>query len=75
MIRYIDNIADWILRLSTRIRMRIGVILTVGSMFFYPYLFFSGEPPIIYFLSVLATTLTGITIILSAEPNSAKEEE
>lgn len=68
MWKWIDAIGDWLLNeLDARIQLRIGVIMTLASLPFYPYMFFSGEPPVIYFLSVVATTLTGLTLIIGAQ--------
>lgn len=66
--RLIDAIADWLRdRLGYRAQMRMGVILVLGSLPFYLYGPFAGEPPVIYYLSVVAVTLSGISIVVAAE--------
>lgn len=71
----IDAIGDWIINeFDSRKQMRLGVILFLGSIPFYPYLFWSGEPPVIYFLSVLAVTLTGLGILVSLQVLVKQEE-
>jgi hypothetical protein len=66
--RPIDAIGDWIVNeFDSKKQMRLGVILFLGSIPFYPYLFWSGEPPVIYFLSVLAVTLTGLGILVGLQ--------
>jgi hypothetical protein len=72
--RPIDALAQWVLRMSTRTQMRLGILLTLFSLMFYPYMFIGDEPPVVLFLSVLATTLTGITIVFAAQPDSTKDE-
>jgi hypothetical protein len=68
MWRYIDAIGEYLLQeLDARVQLRFGVILTLLSIPFYPYLFWSGEPPVIYFLSVLAVTLSGLALIIGAQ--------
>jgi len=64
----IDAIGEWVLhRIEARVQLRLGVCLTLGSLPFYPYLFWSGEPPVIYFLSVEAATLSGLGLIIGAQ--------
>lgn len=64
----VDKLGYWLVHeLDAKIQLRIGVLLTLGSFPFYPYLFWSGEPPVIYFLSVVATTLTGLGIIIGCQ--------
>lgn len=66
--RPIDAIGMWIIdEFDVQKQIRMGVLLFLGSLPFYPYMFFSGEPPVIYFLSVLAVTLTGIGILLALQ--------
>lgn len=71
----VDKIGEWLLReVDARIQLRLGVILTLGSLPFYPYLFWSGEPPVIYFLSVLAATLGGLGLVIGAQALVMLEE-
>lgn len=73
--RPIDAIGDWIVNeFDSKKQMRLGVILFLGSIPFYPYLFWSGEPPVIYFLSVLAVTLTGLGILVGLQVLVKQEE-
>ncbi|HEY6019351.1 MAG TPA: hypothetical protein VIY48_05430 [Candidatus Paceibacterota bacterium] len=64
----IDAMGEWLLReLEGRVQLRIGVLLTLFSLPFYPYMIWSGEPPVIYFLSVLAATFGGLGLVISAQ--------
>jgi hypothetical protein len=64
----IDAIGMWFIEeLDALVQLRIGVLLSLISVPFYPYLFWSGEPPVIYFLSVLATTLGGLGFLIGAQ--------
>jgi len=74
MLRLLDAIAERILRMHMITQMRLGVALTLLSIPFYVYMPFSGEPPVVYFLSAMALTLTGITIIFAAQPDDSKKD-
>jgi len=75
MWRWIDKIGRWIIEeANTELQLRFGVMLTLFSLPFYPYIFWSGEPPIIYFLSVLAVTLTGLSIVVGCQILVKQEE-
>lgn len=64
----IDAIGEYLLReLDARVQLRFGVLLTLLSLPFYPYMFWSGEPPVIYFLSVIAATFGGLGLIIGAQ--------
>ena len=71
----IDKIGQWILEeVDAEVQLRLGVILTLISIPFYPYMIWSGEPPVIYFLSVLAVTLSGIALVIGAQVRVRQEE-
>lgn len=71
----IDKIGQWILEeVDAEVQLRLGVILTLISIPFYPYMIWSGEPPVIYFLSVLAVTLSGIALVIGAQVLVRQEE-
>jgi hypothetical protein len=68
IMRATDRIADWLMEeLDARAQLRWGVWLALLSLPIYAYAPFSGEPIVIYLMSALALTLTGISIILGAE--------
>ena len=74
--RPIDTVGNWIVNeFSTQAQLRLGVILFLGSLPFYPYMLWSGEPPVIYFLSVLAVTLTGLGILVSLQVLVRQEKQ
>lgn len=71
----IDKIGEWILEeVDAKVQLRMGVLLTLGSLPFYPYMIWSGEPPVIYFLSVEAATLSGLGLIIGAQVLVRTEE-
>lgn len=71
----IDKVGNWILEeFDSRSQLRLGVLLTFLSIPFYPYMFWSGEPPVIYFLSVVAVTLTGLGLIVGTQVLVKQEE-
>lgn len=66
--KVLDWMADWLIHeLTARAQLRLGVVLCLVTIPLYPYVFFSGEPPLIYLMSAAALTLTGIGIVLGAE--------
>lgn len=66
--KLLDRIADWLQDvLGARAQLRLGVALVLLSLPLYVYLPFSGEPPLIYLMSALALTLSGISIVVAAE--------
>lgn len=68
ILRALDRIAYWLRDgFGPQAQLRMGICLVLLSLPFYAYLPFSGEPPVIYFLSVAALTMTGITIVVAAE--------
>jgi cytosine/uracil/thiamine/allantoin permease len=72
----IDKIGKWILEeVDAEVQLRAGVLLTLLSIPFYPYMLWSGEPPVIYFLSVLAVTLSGIALVIGAQVLVRQEED
>lgn len=72
----IDWVGNWIINeFDVKYQLRLGVLLFFGSIPFYPYMIWSGEPPIIYFLSVLAVTLTGLGILISLQVLANQEVE
>ncbi len=54
-------------RLTAQAQVRLGILLTLLSLPLYVYLPFSGEPPVIYAMSAVAITLTGMTLVVAAE--------
>jgi hypothetical protein len=76
--KIVDKIGLWIVHeFGALEQLRLGVVLTFLSLPFYPYMFWSGEPPVIYFLSVVAVTLTGLGLIVGTQIlyNQEQEEE
>jgi hypothetical protein len=72
MINLIDKHADWLKhKLGYKSQLRFGIFLFYSSFLFFLWLPFSNEPPLIYIMSALALTLTGLGIIIAAE--AAKE--
>lgn len=70
--RPIDALARWLRdTLGYQVQLRFGVVTVLASLPLYPYAPFSGEPPLIYVMSALAITLTGVGIVIAAE--AAKE--
>jgi hypothetical protein len=68
VIRVLDAIADWLMDvLSARVQLRAGVLLVLLSIPLFVYAPFSGEPLLIYLMSALAISLTGVSIVLGAE--------
>lgn len=68
VLRKTDAIAHWLIHeLTAENQLRVGVWIALASLPVYLYAPFSGEPLVIYLLSAMALTLTGITIVLSAE--------
>lgn len=66
--RLIDAVADWLRDgLGARAQLRLGVLLTFGTLPMYAWLPFSGEPPAVYAMSTAALTLSGIGIVVGAE--------
>ena len=72
----IDWIADWIVdELDARAQMRAGVIIALLSLPVLAFGFWSGEPIMIYEMSALALTLTGIGIVLNCEILEIQEKQ
>ena len=68
ILKQTDRFADWLVNeLDARAQLRAGVWLAFLSLPLFLYVPWSGEPPLIYIMSALALTLTGIGIVLSAE--------
>lgn len=64
----VDKVGLWIVHEFDALhQLRLGVVLTFLSIPFYPYMLWSGEPPVIYFLSVVAVTLTGLGLIVGTQ--------
>lgn len=73
--KLIDALADWLAdRFHARNQLRLGILLVLASVPLYAYLPFSGEPPIIYFMSAAALTISGITTVVAAEVLLHQEE-
>lgn len=71
---------DWLARwlgdhMTAHNQLRLGILLVLGSLPLYGYAPFSGEPPIIYVMSALALTLTGVGIVVGAEVLTNQEDE
>lgn len=74
--KIVDGIGLWIVHeFGALQQLRLGVILTLASLPFYPYMIWSGEPPVIYFLSVVAVTLTGLGLIVGTQILYKQEEQ
>ena len=72
----IDAMAGWLGRvMGARNQLRLGIVLCLLSLPLYAYLPLSGEPPIIYAMSAIALTLTGIGIVVSAQVLVKQEEQ
>lgn len=64
----IDRQADWLRnQVDAEWQLRIGVLLTWISVPFYPYIAIADEPPAVLFLSVLAATLGGLSLVIGAQ--------
>ena len=76
MWRPIDRMAAWLGdHLDAHWQLRIGILLVLTSIPLYVYLPFSGEPPIIYAMSAVAITLTGVSIVVGAEVLTNQEDD
>jgi hypothetical protein len=42
------------------------VALTLGGLALIPYVFFAGEPPVIYLMSAVALVLGGLSVVVTA---------
>lgn len=72
----IDAIADWIVHeLDARAQMRAGVLLALLSLPVLVAGLWSTEPFMIYEMSALALTLTGIGIVLNCEILEIQEKQ
>lgn len=72
----IDAMARWLGRkMGAENQLRLGIVLCIASLPLYAYLPFSGEPPLIYGMSALALTLTGVGIVVSAQVLVKQEEQ
>lgn len=66
--RLLDKIAEWIVvKLDAKAQLHFGVLLVLLSIPFYVYLPFSGEPPVVYFMSAMALTVSGLAFVVGAE--------
>lgn len=71
----IDAIGRWILkRASVKNQMRAGVIMSLVSLALFPLqpIIASGEPPVVYYMSAFAITITGFTMVSAAAPSETK---
>lgn len=76
--KLVDRLARWIAdKLDANLQLRFGVLLVLGSIPFYLYLPFSGEPPIVYVMSALALTVSGLSFVIGAEVllNQEKDQQ
>ena len=65
--RPIDCLGRWLGRvLNAQNQLRLGILCVLGSIPIACYGPFSGEPVLIYEMSVLALILTGIGLVLTA---------
>lgn len=66
LLRVLDSIAEWIQDgVDLRVQQRIAVLVILLSLVLIPYGPYSGEPLLVYEMSALALTLTGITWLAS----------
>lgn len=66
--KIVDKLARWVAnKLDANAQLRFGVLLVLFSIPFYLYLPFSGEPPIVYLMSALALTVSGLSFLIGAE--------
>lgn len=73
--RPIDCMARWLGRnMGAENQLRLGILLVILSLPLYGYAPFSGEPLLIYLMSALALTLTGIGIVVGAQVLLKQEE-
>jgi type III secretory pathway component EscV len=71
----IDWIADQIQnRIDLVVQERLAVLAIIASLLLVPYGFFSGEPLLIYLMSAVAITFTGITWLTSLVAAKKAEE-
>ena len=74
--RPIDAMAGWLGRvMGAKNQLRLGIVLCLLSVPLYVYGPFSGEPILIYLMSALAITLTGVGIVVSAQVLVNQEDE
>jgi hypothetical protein len=70
VIRFLDHIGDWIAEhCPPRAQRRIGVAMMLVSIPLFVYAPFSGEPFLIYEMSVGALAFGGLTTIVAALPS------
>lgn len=61
-------------------QVRTGVVLTLGGVVLIPYVFLSGEPPVIYLMSAGALILGGLGVVVTAvlavreDPDSSTDD-
>ena len=66
--RPIDWLAEWLAEsFEPRNQLRLGILLLLGSLPLLLWTLRTNEPKLIFFMSALALTLTGITIVFAAE--------
>lgn len=71
----VDAVADWLLHsLTARAQLRFGVLLTLGSVPFLVWGFWTNEPFLVYQMSALALLLTGVGIVIGAQVLEQTEE-
>lgn len=70
--RPIDAIADWLRdNFGFHAQLRAGIVLLLATIPLYVWAFFTPEALMIYLMSALALTYSGITMVIAAE--GAKE--
>lgn len=77
----IDKLGHWIATTWTPAwQLRTGVALTLGGLALIPYVFWAGEPPVIYLMSAVALVLGGLSVVVTAvlavhsDPDSDPED-
>lgn len=72
----LDCMADWLAEhLGPQNQLRLGILLVWLSLPLYIYAPFTSEPLLVYLMSAVAITLTGATLVVSAEVLKEQEHQ
>jgi len=71
---------DWLARrladnMGAENQLRLGIVCCLLTIPLYVYCGWSGEPPLIYLMSAVALTLTGVGIVVSAQVLLKQEQQ
>lgn len=74
--RPVDWLAEWLTdRFTPRNQLRLGIVLFLASLPLLAYTPWTSEPKMVYAMSAVAITLTGVTIVFAAEVLLRQEEQ